>query len=546
MMMHAAAPHPVRWTLAALLLCSVSACGFGSAGVASALGKGNNTRTRAPTQLTLLTPANGQTGRVTLQVGLDVDPNEALEIVSIEYALGVDVVAYRPATPALGFPSELAVAQEITGTQLAARASKFVPFVWNSHHDLDTLRRASTISRPVTARASMRVSIKNTKTQEVLTRTTSDFYLDHSLIATVAGGGVGDGTSPSTASMLDPVGIATNGLGEVYVADSGNHRIRKIVMSGLVASSIETVIGNGFQGTHTGTRAATLTSMNTPVAVAIDAGGNLFVAESNSAGGSQLRAYERQTGLVFDLLSGFRQVSSLFMTASRKLYVADQDADSVWLLDLANVDPFLAPPAFASLQLVGTIVAPTAVTAVEDAGVATVYVAKRTDRHVVRVQGSGAPTVVAGGGTAAPAIGLGARDVALDEPAAIAATPTLLMIADKAGGRVLVVDANTLVIANVLDRVTSAGSPARPMQNPSGLTLDALGNAFVVETGSGSLTAGSSGHQVLVAHDPASPAQAAISEVAAGAAPKQPMQVVAEVRRQVTGYTIEQTTAGTG
>lgn len=525
----------------ALLACGAG-CGFGSAGVAAAVGKSDRRGTRVPTQLTLLTPADGQTGTVTFAIGLDVDPAESVEVVSVEYSLGEDVVPFAPATAVAAFPGEVVAGQVVTGSELAARTSKFLTFAWNSHFDLDALRDLGSIARPISARAALRVAIRNRNTNEVVVRTTDEFYLDHSLVATVAGGGVGDGANPATATMLDPVGVVTVSPGEVYVADSGNHRVRKVAMRGTVARSIETTIGNGFEGTQTGTRAARLSTMRLPTAVAADANANLFIAERGTGATSQLVAYERRTALLFDLLGGFNDVSGLHMTPSRQLLVADRGDDMVWRLDLAGVDPFLDPPAFADLQPVGSFVAPAAVTAVEAGGTRTVYVATGTDRRVVRVRGSAAPEPVAGGGTGAPAIGLDARTIALQMPAALAATPTHVFVADRDGGCVLAVDATTFLIANLLETVFDTKGSPRALERPAGLALDEAGLLFVVETGSGSVAAAASGHQVLVASSPAVPADAAMAELAAGGSTKQVTQAVAEVRSNANAVVVERTT----
>ncbi len=324
----------LRAAVTALLASLFAAsCGFGSAGIAAALGKNDRTITRTPTQLTLLTPTAGQTGRIALSVGLDVDPNEALVVEAVDYSLlGADGT-FRTATPALGFPNEVVLGETVTGATVAARSSKFFPFVWNSHFDLDALHTAGTISRPVTARAVLRVRIRNTRTGEVITKSTGEFFVDQSLLTTIAGGGVGDGNDPASASMLDPTGVTSLSSGAIYIADTGNHRIRRVGLAGTVASNVTTAIGTGFQGGPSGTNAAERTSLNTPVAVAADALGNLFVAETGGTT-SQLRAYEQQSGLVFDLLSGLlgREVFAEYLRGQFSDFLAEnslQGADGV-------------------------------------------------------------------------------------------------------------------------------------------------------------------------------------------------------------------------
>src|SRR5947207_8467117 len=59
-------------------------------------------------------------------------------------------------------------------------------------------------------------------------------------ITTVAGGGVGDGEPAAAASVNSPNGLATNGSGAVYFADTGHCRVRKVS-----SGAITTVAGNG-------------------------------------------------------------------------------------------------------------------------------------------------------------------------------------------------------------------------------------------------------------------------------------------------------------
>ena len=87
------------------------------------------------------------------------------------------------------------------------------------------------------------------------------------IITTVAG-------SPVTGSLNFPAAVAVDGSGNLYIADSHNHRIAKV--SGGV---LTTFAGNGTPG-YTGDGVpATSTSLNYPQAVALDAKGNLFIAD---------------------------------------------------------------------------------------------------------------------------------------------------------------------------------------------------------------------------------------------------------------------------
>ncbi|MGE0131648.1 MAG: BACON domain-containing carbohydrate-binding protein [Blastocatellales bacterium] len=101
-------------------------------------------------------------------------------------------------------------------------------------------------------------------------------------ITTVAGTGIegfrGDGGPAINANLNAPYGIAVDAAGAVYFSDFGNHRVRKInVGTGVITS----VIGGGFGFGGDG-GPATSAKLNFPRGVAIDAAGNLFVADSEN------------------------------------------------------------------------------------------------------------------------------------------------------------------------------------------------------------------------------------------------------------------------
>lgn len=97
-------------------------------------------------------------------------------------------------------------------------------------------------------------------------------------VSTFAGTGVsgfanGTGTA---ASFAFPMGVAFDGSGNLYVADNGNHAIRKIASSGIVT----TLAGSGVSGSANGTGIAA--SFYWPYKVAVDSIGNVYVADTQN------------------------------------------------------------------------------------------------------------------------------------------------------------------------------------------------------------------------------------------------------------------------
>jgi len=102
-------------------------------------------------------------------------------------------------------------------------------------------------------------------------------------IATIAGGGMGgDGGSPTSGTLALPWGVAEDAQGNLYIADQGNNRIRKITNPGKSSAMISTYAGTGSAGYSGDNGAATLATLNGPTSVALDSNGNLYIADSNN------------------------------------------------------------------------------------------------------------------------------------------------------------------------------------------------------------------------------------------------------------------------
>lgn len=107
--------------------------------------------------------------------------------------------------------------------------------------------------------------------------TTSTRNLPH--ITTVAGSGLmgysGDGGLATAAKLAYPVGVAVDAAGNLYIAELNNHTIRKVDTSGIIT----TVAGTGIAGFSGDGGPANMARLKIPYGVAVDGAGNIFIAE---------------------------------------------------------------------------------------------------------------------------------------------------------------------------------------------------------------------------------------------------------------------------
>ena len=99
------------------------------------------------------------------------------------------------------------------------------------------------------------------------------------IITTIAGNGTsgysGDGGQATNAELNDPNGVFMDALGNLYIADAANNRVRKVDANGIIT----TVAGNGTGGYGGDGYAATDANLNNPTSVAVDYLGNLYICD---------------------------------------------------------------------------------------------------------------------------------------------------------------------------------------------------------------------------------------------------------------------------
>ena len=102
----------------------------------------------------------------------------------------------------------------------------------------------------------------------------------------------GDGGPAASAALDSPAGVAADAAGNLFIADTGNHRVRRVDAA---TGVITTVAGTGTFGYAGDGGPATSAALAIPSAVAVDAAGNLFIAD---AGNSRVRRVDAATGVI--------------------------------------------------------------------------------------------------------------------------------------------------------------------------------------------------------------------------------------------------------
>jgi cysteine-rich repeat protein len=324
-------------------------------------------------------------------------------------------------------------------------------------------------------------------------------------IATVAGTGAtnpsGDGGAATAAKLNYPHGVAVDGAGRLYIAERDNQRIRRVDADG----AMTTIAGIGTTGFSGDDGPATAAQLWTPSGVAVDGDGNVYIADTYNQRVRRVAADGTMTTLAGTGIEGstgdggpasaarLRYPSGVAVDGLGNVYIADTDNHRIRRVAVDGTITTVAgtgtlgfsgdggPATEAQLNY------PQAV-AVDAAGA--LYVADQANQRVRRVAVDGTITTVAGTGTAGSSGDGGPATAAqLQMPAGVAVDALgNLYIADRDNRRIrrVAVDGGMSTVAGTGVGGTSgdgAGATGAQLWSPSGVAVDGAGNVYIADTG---------------------------------------------------------------
>jgi uncharacterized protein (TIGR03437 family) len=320
-------------------------------------------------------------------------------------------------------------------------------------------------------------------------------------ITTMGGNGLakfsGDGGPATAASLCVPWGLALDAIGNLHIADNCNSRIRKVGPSGIIS----TVAGNGAQGSSGDGGPATSASISGAAGVAFDSAGNLYIAELNSPRIRKVNATGTISTVAGNGAVAFSGDGGPATSASIKYPygVAVDSAGNLYVADALNARIRRVTPGGTITTVVGngqwgfsgdggpatsaSLNWPLDV-AVDAAG--SLYVADTSNARIRKVTPSGTISTVAGNG----AVGFSgdggpATSAALDNPSGVTVDAVgNLYIADWNNNRIRKVSPSgtiSTVAGDGVARFSGDGGPATSasLNKPKGVVVDAAGNMYI-------------------------------------------------------------------
>lgn len=283
------------------------------------------------------------------------------------------------------------------------------------------------------------------------------------IIETIAGAGLagysGDGGPAINAQIREATGLAVDGGGNVYFADTNNHVVRRIAPNGVITTVAGTPTQSGFGGEG---GPATAAKLATPTDVAVAPDGSLYIADN---GNHVVRRVDRATGLI-NTVAGTPNVANFSGDGGLATAATLRSPSSVAVDSLGNL--YIADSFNYRIRRVDAVT-----------------------RVITTVAGSGARSVntndTGDGGSALLAKFRDVKDIVITSAGDI-------LVADFSNNRVRRISPDGIITTIAGNGVFNVVGPDQlgdgnmateaVVRWPSGLALDGMGNLYIAENGS--------------------------------------------------------------
>jgi uncharacterized protein (TIGR03437 family) len=326
-------------------------------------------------------------------------------------------------------------------------------------------------------------------------------------VTTVAGTGVssysGDGGPAAQATINRPVYVATDLFGNLFIADQNNNRVRRVDSKGIIT----TVAGNGNAGFSGDGGPATQASLNSPTGVCTDASGDLFIAD---VGNFRIRKVDTSGNITTIAGNGIEAATGDGGSATQasmyipircvvdskgNLYVTDQSGQKIRMINPSGIiSTFAGTGANAGPHSIGSYSGdggpataadlnnPTAIT-VDPTG--NIYFSDQYNQRIRKVDQNGIITTVAGNGDAGfSGDGGPATSAELNYPGGLVVDQNSdLYFCDPNNNRLRKVSNGIIstVAGNGVGGFADGSPTTAEFNQPVGLAIDAAGNLYIAD-----------------------------------------------------------------
>jgi hypothetical protein len=312
--------------------------------------------------------------------------------------------------------------------------------------------------------------------------------IPNNIITTIAGSGPGgqfawgfsgDSGAATNAEMHYPDGVAVDAQGNVFIGDLWNHRIRKVGTNGIIT----TVAGNGVQGSAGNGGAATNANINEPMGVALDASGNLFIAEYGNGWVRKLNT----NGIITTVTnSSYGSCADVAVDTSGNIFAAYASGLIVTFNSngVARIVAGGGTNYFGNgIQATNASLSVPAAVAVDTLG--NIFIAERQAHRIRKIDTNGIITLIAGNNTNIEGYsgdGGAATNAQLNFPNGLdVAANGNVFIADSYNHRIRVVDTNGIITTVAGGGVGNFSDGPAYLQYPQAVALDPAGNLFIAD-----------------------------------------------------------------